>query len=264
MFVTFGDGIKHPMLVANGYKERFGSPRDTIVEAERETIEFHFDSMEIQYDALRKYYLDSENFCGALDIEDDSGNVFTHKDYVIGRSLGMSTLDGDVNPRIILKLSQLTEIDKSLREITGGRKVYMGTPLQIAINRKIDEISDDCQKAIFDGVDVGDEHYSLTLEDQKNMEQLEKIAEKGMNVAYHADGEPCRVYSAAEWMEIMKAVKGHVTHCTTYSNLLSRYVETLTDIPVIEAVKFGETQLIGEYAEMYEQCMQTLAASMNA
>ena len=131
-------------------------------------------------------------------------------------------------------------------------------PIENIISQKKTELSAECEKAIIAGVDVGDVHYSLTIEDQANILAWMAVAQTGKAVPYHCDGQPCRVYTADEFMEVANAAVAYKTHHTTYCNLLMRQVENMTDTDKIKTVQYGITQLEGEYAEQYQNIMASL------
>lgn len=131
-------------------------------------------------------------------------------------------------------------------------------PIENIISQKKAELSAECEKFIVAGVDVGDAHYSLTLEDQANILAWMAVAQTGKAVPYHCDGQPCRVYTADEFMEVANAAVAYKTHHTTYCNLLMRQVEAMTDADEVKAVQYGITQLEGEYAEQYQIIMASL------
>ena len=131
-------------------------------------------------------------------------------------------------------------------------------PIENSISQKKTELSAECEKAIIAGVDVGDVHYSLTIEDQANILAWMAVAQTGKAVPYHCDGQPCRVYTADEFMEVANAAVAYKTHHTTYCNLLMRQVEAMTDADEVKAVQYGITQLEGEYAEQYQIIMASL------
>lgn len=131
-------------------------------------------------------------------------------------------------------------------------------PIDKVISQKKSELSAECEKVIVAGVDVGDAHYSLTLEDQANILAWMAVAQTGKAVPYHQDGQPCRIYSSEEFMEVANAAVAFKTAQTTYCNLLMRQVEAMTDVDKVKAVKYGITQLEGEYAEQYQVIMASL------
>lgn len=139
--------------------------------------------------------------------------------------------------------------------------VEINEPIENIISRKKAELSTDCEKAIVAGVDVGDAHYSLTIEDQANILAWMAVAQTGKTVPYHCDGQPCRVYTADEFMEVANAAVAYKTHHTTYCNLLMRQVEAMTDSDEVTSVQYGITQLEGKYAEQYQIIMASLVGN---
>ena len=136
--------------------------------------------------------------------------------------------------------------------------VATSEPIDKVISQKKAELSAECEKVIVAGVDVGDEHYSLTIEDQANILAWMAVAQTGKAVPYHSDGNPCVVYSAEDFLKVANAAVAFKTAQTTYCNLLMRQVEAMTDIDEVKAVKYGITQLEGEYAEQYQIIMASL------
>ena len=131
-------------------------------------------------------------------------------------------------------------------------------PIDNIISQKKSELSVECEKTIISGVDVGDAHYSLTIEDQANILALTPLAQAGSSVFYHQNGEMCREYSSDEFLAVVNAATVFKTLQTTYCNLLMRQVEAMTNAEEVRAVKYGVTELTGEFAERYEMIKATL------
>lgn len=127
-----------------------------------------------------------------------------------------------------------------------------------AISQKKSELSAECEKTIVAGVDVGDAHYSLTIEDQANILALTPLAQAGNSVFYHSDSNMCCEYSSDEFLAVVNAATVFKTLQTTYCNLLMRQVEAMTDTEDVRAVEYGVTELTGEFAERYEIIKATL------
>lgn len=136
--------------------------------------------------------------------------------------------------------------------------IEIDEPIENVISQMKIKLSVECEKAIVTGVNVGDTHYSLTIEDQANILAWMAVAQTGKSVPYHCDGQPCRIYTAEEFMEVANAAVAYKTHHTTYCNLLMRQVEAMTDVDDVKAVQYGITQLEGEYAEQYQIIMASL------
>ena len=143
--------------------------------------------------------------------------------------------------------------DRNLVDVT-----EISEPIENIISKKKAELSAECEKAIVAGVDVGDTHYSLTIEDQANILAWMAVAQTGKAVPYHSDGNPCVIYSAEDFLKVANAAVAFKTAQTTYCNLLMRQVENMTDTDEVKAVQYGITQLEGEYAEQYQIIMASL------
>lgn len=133
-------------------------------------------------------------------------------------------------------------------------------PIDKVISQKKIELSEECEKVIVSGIDVGNAHYSLTIEDQANILAWMAVAQTGKAVPYHSDGNPCVIYSAEDFLKVANAAVAFKTAQTTYCNLLMRQVEAMTDVDEVKAVKYGITQLEGEYAEQYQVIMDSLVS----
>ena len=136
--------------------------------------------------------------------------------------------------------------------------VETSEPINEVISQKKSELSAECEKTIVAGVDVGDAHYSLTIEDQANILALTPLAQAGNSVFYHSDSNMCCEYSSDKFLAVVNAATVFKTLQTTYCNLLMRQVEAMTDAEEVRAVKYGVTELTGEFAERYEMIKATL------
>ena len=136
--------------------------------------------------------------------------------------------------------------------------VETSEPIDKVISQKKAELSAECEKVIVAGVNVGDAHYSLTIEDQANILALTPLAQAGNSVFYHSDSNMCCEYSSDEFLAVVNAATVFKTLQTTYCNLLMRQVEAMTDAEEVRAVKYGVTELTGEFAERYEMIKSTL------
>jgi len=136
--------------------------------------------------------------------------------------------------------------------------------LEYMITMKCEEINNTCHAAIIAGIDVetsyGLEHFSLTKDDQSNIQQWYAIAKTtDVNLPYHADDGDCKPYTNTDIIKIGSMATAHITHHTTYCNQLKKYVKSLTSVKDVFDVEYGVTQLTGEFLEKYETCMGLLA-----
>lgn len=107
---------------------------------------------------------------------------------------------------------------------------------------KLNMMSSVCQTIIENGIDIGNDHYSLSSNDQINIMKLESQARLNMDQSfpYHADGQLCRLYTAEEIIGIASAATSWVLYWTTYYNHLKSEVVAMTTSDEVINVKFGQ------------------------
>lgn len=107
------------------------------------------------------------------------------------------------------------------------------------------EVSVDCEKAVYSGVSVtltdgSIEHYGLTEHDQLNLFGKQSQIASGMTqLEYHADGQSCRYYSAADMLSIIQAAMRHVSYHTTYCNALNMWIAGVEVAEDLQTVFYG-------------------------
>ena len=154
-------------------------------------------------------------------------------------------------------------------EITGEED-----SLPIIKAAKLKEISDACNKVIVAGIDLelseGIVHFNLKTEDQSNIANLFRVVELGgTEFPYQADGGICRIYTAAEIVQIYVAAQTLITTQTTYHNSLKSYVQSMTTAEEIATVVYGMELPEPYLTEMNEKLavaqaqMEAILAKMN-
>ena len=111
-------------------------------------------------------------------------------------------------------------------------------PLDEIRTDKLAELSASCNAAITAGMDVettqGTEHFSLQETDQINLTTALSAVQSGAaGYPYHADGQLCRLFTAAEIQAIAAAsVKHKLYHTTLCNHLLiwARRAETKEEL----------------------------------
>ena len=98
-------------------------------------------------------------------------------------------------------------------------------PLDMIRSEKMKELSTSCNAAITAGMDVettqGTEHFSLQETDQINLTTALSAVQSGAaGYPYHADGQLCRLFTAAEIQAIAAASVKHKLYHTTLCNHL--------------------------------------------
>ena len=106
-------------------------------------------------------------------------------------------------------------------------------PLEDKRAAKTAEMSVACNAAITAGMDVtttqGTEHFSLQETDQINLTAAVTAVQQGAaGYPYHADGELCRMFTAAEIGAVGQASIAHKLYHTTYCNHLFAWIRRAT------------------------------------
>lgn len=132
--------------------------------------------------------------------------------------------------------------------------------LSVVMSAKLAEISKTCNAVIENGVDIelGEEsvHFNLDIKDQSNINNLFRVVELGgTEFPYQADGGVCRIYTAAEIVEIYVATQTLITAQTTYHNELKQYVQALESAEDVSAVQYGMILPDPYLSEMNEKLM---------
>ena len=143
----------------------------------------------------------------------------------------------------------ITDEDDNLIDI---QEYYLIEELK---ENKKQEINNACSATIKAGIDYNDEHYDLTDEDQINMLAWSSIAQIGSSVPYHSSGNPCREYTAEEFLGIVQTATQFKTYNLTYCNLLKQQVSNMTDIEEVKSVTYGVTQLNDTYQAIMAQIL---------
>ena len=153
--------------------------------------------------------------------------------------------------RVELVIAEVTKEEKDAWREEAKQAAY-----ENALSAKLTEISAASKAAIVKGIDLNDSHYSYETEDQNNISNAVTLANQTkLAVPYHADGESCRLYEPDEITSIYVLEETNLTHNVTYHNQLKLYIQTLTTKDEIEEIKYGETELTGEYLDTYNMIM---------
>lgn len=110
---------------------------------------------------------------------------------------------------------------------------------------KKQEISESCEKIIYDGISVtlldgSVEHFSLTDHDQLNLFGKQAQLAAGVDqLEYHADGQPCRYYSVSDMQAIIDAAMWHVSYHTTYCNAINMWIADCQTAEEVRAIFYG-------------------------
>ena len=88
--------------------------------------------------------------------------------------------------------------------------------------------------------DGSTEHFALTEHDQLNLfGKKVQLAAGTTELEYHADGQPCRYYSAADMQAIIAAAMQHVSYHTTYCNAVNMWIAGCESTEEVQAIYYG-------------------------
>ncbi len=136
--------------------------------------------------------------------------------------------------------------------------------LQDVRREKLLQLSEECSETIQKGVQYGGKTYSLSSNDQINIDSMFNAVLAGAKeYPYHADGESCYNMKAEDIVNLYVLYKKTVTYYTTYYNQLKMYVNTLTDKESVEKVFFGQ-ELTGVFQEQLNDMMTSADVQMQS
>lgn len=125
---------------------------------------------------------------------------------------------------------------------------YIPTPEELLLAAQVAkrrEVSTACEQVIYKGVSVvlldgNTEHYSLTEHDQLNLfGKQAQLATGAEQLEYHADGQLCKYYSAADMQSIIQAAMFHVSYHTTYCNALNMWIAGCQEAEECQGIFYG-------------------------
>lgn len=125
-------------------------------------------------------------------------------------------------------------------------------------SQKLFQLSSTCQSLITKGIDIGEDHFSLTPADQTNILSFASDAQLSLilnnqtsPIMYHADGKECREFSTSEILTLAAMAKSFIKLHTTYYNFLKQQVLSKTTNEDIIAVQYGQ-ELESPFKEKFE------------
>ena len=144
-------------------------------------------------------------------------------------------------------------------------KAAQPDPLEELRAAKEDALSAACNAAIVAGMDVetsqGAEHFSLQETDQINLTTALSAVQAGAaGYPYHADGQLCRMFSAAEIQAIAQASVEHKLYHTTLCNHLLTWARRAETAEELEGIAYTAEGLPEDLAA---NMAQVLAEAQN-
>lgn len=139
------------------------------------------------------------------------------------------------------------EYEDIREKLNNGVVVYDDelAPLMTVMAAKISEMSATCKDRISKGFslvlsDQQDHHFSLTAEDQENIEQMRADINSGETmIPYHADSELFKYLSPEDASAVIAEKRHHILYHTAYFNSLKAYIRSLDTINAISVIEYG-------------------------
>ena len=134
---------------------------------------------------------------------------------------------------------------------------------------KLAELSASCNAAITAGMDVettqGTEHFSLQETDQINLTTALSAVQSGAaGYPYHADGQLCRLFTAAEIQAIAAASVRHKLYHTTLCNHLLTWARRAETKEEISGITYAADGLPEDLAANMAAVLSAAAGDNNA
>lgn len=134
---------------------------------------------------------------------------------------------------------------------------------------KEDALSAECNAAIVAGMDVetsqGAEHFSLQETDQINLTTALSAVQAGAaGYPYHADGQLCRMFSAAEIQAIAQASVEHKLYHTTLCNHLLTWARRAETAEELEGIAYTAEGLPEDLAANMAQVLAAAGGGADA
>lgn len=198
--------------------------------------------------SLKEYIIDREKVFG------NASDAF-----IMGYTYEPTTVDG-AETVIVTPYKDLDVLNMFNR----SSEQAAGNDVIIVNHSTVDEVREFHKKAlgrvgsalIQAGIDVNGEHFSLTAQDQSNIQQLVLQVQAGHDaVPYHPDGGDCRLFTAEEIMAIGTMATACVTYHTTRMNSLFGLLKTKTNKKDILAVQY-DTMLDDERMTRFNAIME--------
>ena len=142
-------------------------------------------------------------------------------------------------------------------------------PIDIVRADKLEELSASCKAAITAGMDVdttkGTEHFSLQETDQINLTTaLSSVQSGAAGYPYHADGQLCRLFTAAEIQAIAEASVRHKLYHTTLCNHLLTWARRAETKEELSGITYSADGLPDDLAANMAAVLEAAAGDNNA
>lgn len=177
------------------------------------------------------------------------------------------------NSRLVTDSTQEEHLADILRVAYNGEytieDVPDDRPLDEIRAEKLAELSAACNAAITAGMDVettqGTEHFSLQETDQINLTTALSAVQSGASgYPYHADGQLCRLFTAAEIQAIAAASVKHKLYHTTLCNHLLTWARRAETKEELSGITYAADGMPDDLAANMAAVLEAAAGDNNA
>lgn len=190
-------------------------------------------------------------------------------DIELGENIVFTSDDGDIGATLNKSDYKVWEcVDNAVHwDVNEAPAPYEPTIDEVR-EQTINSLNEITEQTIYAGVDVtttyGDEHFSLTANDQANIGNMFNAVIIGATeFPYHADGKECAVYPKADIVNIYVQMQTLITKLTTHCNLLRQFANSCEDKDTVKAITLA-TELEGDYAEQEVTVLTAAKTQMDA
>lgn len=213
-------------------------------------IEENFD------DLIEKERLNEKNDNKNNNIKILKDNLI-NSDYKIIKSFENFMINNTVDSDFSNLISNRTEARNEINLLDGTINNNEENLLELEKSKKIKEMNSTSKYLITNGIDIGNNHYTLNEYDQINIITLGSLAQQGKCVPYHASGQNCRIYQPEEMIELLTQATNWITYHTTYVNLIKSQINSLSNIEEVKNCYYG-MDLNPEYQEIINSITHSL------
>ena len=141
-------------------------------------------------------------------------------------------------------------------------RVIDGEMVEIPLQEKIDsvkmsklnEFKITCSEKFENGISIGEDNYSLTQEDQINIQSLYINAlNNKFPLLYHANGKVMREYTKEEVIELYNKMEEFKNKNLLLYNYLKATINECDDAEYINSMEYNESSLSDKYKELFNK-----------
>lgn len=148
-----------------------------------------------------------------------------------------------------INITQLMDSEKEIVEHTSTESEVV--TVEFVRERKLKELSEVCKATIENGFslvlsDGASHHFSMSIQDQMNLIDLQRAIDLNEDPVYHADGELMQFYSVEDAQDILIGANKWKNYNIALFNSLKNWINSLTDIEQIDAIAY-DSEIPDEY-----------------